>query len=114
MKVKISQVRASGGGGRSSLWRQIQADIFDKEICTVAADEGAAFGAALMAAVGTGGFHSLEQACQQAIRLANFTEPDPVNVPRYREYYEIYRALYGALKPSFDKVTDIVKFATQL
>ena len=113
MKVSTSQVRASGGGGRSGLWRQIQADIFNKEICTVAADEGAAFGAALMAAVGTGGFGSLEQACQQAIRLTNFTAPKSENVPRYQDYYEIYRALYGALKPNFDRVTEVVKKAAE-
>ena len=108
MKVPVQQVRASGGGGRSALWRQIQADIFGSEICTVAADEGAAFGAALMAAVGTGGFPTIEEACQQSIRLTNFTQPISGNVKRYQEYYEIYRSLYSALKPSFDKVTGIV------
>ena len=61
MRVTVTQVRASGGGGRSALWRQIQADIFGKEICTVVADEGAAFGAALMAAVGAGNFSSVEE-----------------------------------------------------
>lgn len=109
MNVAVTQVRASGGGGRSPLWRQIQADVFDKEICTVAADEGAAFGAALMAAVGAGGFSSVEQACTQAIRLTNQTVPIPENVKRYREFYQVYRSLYGALKPSFDRVTEIVE-----
>lgn len=108
MGVPVTQVRASGGGGRSALWRQIQADIFDTEICTVATDEGAAFGAALMAAVGTGEFESVEQACSQAISLTNFTQPIGENRDRYREYYEIYRSLYQALKLSFDKVTTIV------
>jgi xylulokinase len=108
MGVLVTQVRASGGGGRSWLWRQIQADIFDKEICTVATDEGAAFGAALLAAAGTGGFASVEQACREAISLTNFTQPIPENRKRYREYYEIYRSLYGALKPNFDKVTAVV------
>jgi len=105
MRVPVTQVRASGGGGRSALWRQIQADIFGKEICTVAADEGAAFGAALMAAVGTGGFASVEQACAQSIQLANHTRPIEENAKRYADYYEVYRSLYGALKPSFDRVT---------
>ncbi len=105
MKVAVTQVRASGGGGRSGLWRQIQADIFNKEICTVAADEGAAFGAALLAAVGAGGFPSVEQACSQSIRLTNQTQPIEENARRYSEYYNVYRSLYGALKPSFDTVT---------
>jgi xylulokinase len=108
MGVPVTQVRASGGGGRSVLWRQIQADIFGTEICTVAADEGAAFGAALMAAVGTGGFSSVEQACSTSISLTNFTQPIPTNRNRYQEYYGIYRSLYLALKPSFDKVTAVV------
>jgi xylulokinase len=105
MQVAVTQVRASGGGGRSPLWRQIQADVFGKEICTVAADEGAAFGAALMAAVGAGGFSSVEEACAQSIRLTNHTQPNAENVRRYAAYYEVYRSLYGALKPSFDRVT---------
>ena len=100
-----TQVRASGGGGRSPLWRQIQADIFDKELCTVAADEGAAFGAALVAAVGAGGFGSVEEACAQSIRLTNQTHPIIENVKRHADYYDVYRSLYGALKPSFDTVT---------
>ena len=108
MGVPVSQVRASGGGGRSALWRQIQADIFDTEICTVATDEGAAFGAALLAAVGAGGFKSVDQACSESINLTNFTQPIPENQTRYREYYEIYRSLYSALKPDFDRVTAIV------
>jgi xylulokinase len=105
MRVPVTQVRASGGGGRSALWRQIQSDIFGKEICTVAADEGAAFGAALVAAVGAGEFGSVEQACSQSIRLTNHTRPIAENVKRYAEYYQVYRSLYSALKPSFDTVT---------
>jgi xylulokinase len=108
MGVPVTQVRASGGGGRSSLWRQIQADIFDTEICTVATDEGAAFGAALLAAVGAGGFTSVEQACSESISLTNFTQPKAANRISYQEYYQIYRSLYLALKPSFDKVTAVV------
>ncbi|MEW5979088.1 MAG: xylulokinase [Acidobacteriota bacterium] len=109
MQVPVKQVRASGGGGRSALWRQIQADIFDTEICTVAADEGAAFGAAILAAVGTGAFDSVQEACNQAIQLTNFTSPNPANRRRYRDYYEIYRSLYGTLKSSFDRVTEVVR-----
>jgi xylulokinase len=108
MGVPVSQVRASGGGGRSPLWRQIQADIFDTEICTVATDEGAAFGAALLAAVGAGAFSSVEQACNASISLTNSTQPISAHRNLYREYYGIYRSLYPALKPSFDRVTSFV------
>jgi xylulokinase len=109
MEVPVTQVRASGGGGKSLLWRQIQADIFDTPICTVATDEGAAFGAAIMAAVGCGAFGTVAEACRKAISLTNFTNPIPGNRDRYQEYYQIYKSLYGALKPYYDQVTGIVQ-----
>lgn len=109
MDVPVAQVRASGGGGKSALWRQIQADIFDTPICTVAADEGAAFGAAIMAAVGCGAFSTVAEACRQAISLTNFTNPIPENRARYQQFYQVYRSLYGALKPYYDQVTGIVQ-----
>ena len=56
-------------------------------------------------AVGAGGFGSVEEACTQSIRLTNQTRPITENVKRYAEYYDVYRSLYGALKPSFDTVT---------
>ncbi|HBO44734.1 MAG TPA: xylulokinase, partial [Planctomycetaceae bacterium] len=67
--VPIRQIRASGGGGRSTLWRQIQADVFGREVVTINTDEGAAFGVALLAAVGAGEFKSVEEACRATIRV---------------------------------------------
>jgi len=59
----------------------------------------------LVAAVGCGGFGSVEEACTQSIQLTNQTHPISANAKRYAEYYGVYRSLYGALKPSFDTVT---------
>ena len=54
--VPVRQIRASGGGSRSPLWRQIQADVFGRKVVTVGSEEGAAYGVALLAAVGRGLF----------------------------------------------------------
>jgi xylulokinase len=91
--VPIEQVRASGGGARSLLWRQIQADVFGTELVLVNVTEGAAFGAAL--------FANVEQAVEQTISITDRTAPIPENVQVYQKLYPVYRSLYPALKPAF-------------
>jgi len=98
---KIEQVRVSGGGARSALWRQILADIFDCELVTVNTSEGAALGAALLAAVGAGAYPDVETACQQAIHITGSDRPNPPSVNAYAQVYPAYRALYPALRPTF-------------
>jgi xylulokinase len=105
--LSIEQVRASGGGARSSLWRQILADVFNAEIVTVNVTEGAAYGAALLAGVGAGVYDSVSAACAAAIQLTGQTEPGPV-VPIYADYYPHYRALYPALAPEFAAIAEVV------
>ena len=100
---KISQVRVTGGGARSPLWRQILADVFGAEIVTVNTLEGAAYGAALLAAAGAGAFFSVEAACEATIQVTSTTEPGE-NQAVYAERYPLYRALYPALKPTFEAV----------
>ena len=96
----ISQVRVTGGGARSPLWRQILADVFGAEIVTVNAEEGAAYGAALLAATGLGAFGSVESACDGTIQVIGSTSPgDDQEV--YERLYPMYRDLYPALKPTF-------------
>jgi xylulokinase len=75
--VKIAQVRLSGGGARSPLWRQMQADVYGKTCATINTDEGPAYGAALLAAVGTGRFDSVPQACAAAIKVTRTVRPAP-------------------------------------
>ena len=101
LKIPIKEIRASGGGGRSKLWRQMQADIFNAEVVTIDIDEGSAFGAALLAGVGAGIYSSVEEACNATIRVTTKTSPHPQNVRLYKEYYEVYRSLYPALKDRF-------------
>ena len=99
----IKQVRASGGGVKSPLWRQILADVLQAEIVSINTTEGAAYGAAILAAVGTGAFASVEDACQQLIQVTGRTEPG-ANTAVYDEIYPLYRDLYPALKSTFHKL----------
>lgn len=106
--LNISQVRASGGGARSELWRQILSDVFNSEIALVNITEGAAFGAALLAGVGAGVYPTVEEACAQTIRITD-SVTQGANVGIYEEYYQVYRGLYPALKDSFAQVSAIAQ-----
>lgn len=101
---QIRQVRVSGGGAKSPLWRQILADIFDCELVTVNTTEGAAYGAALLAAVGAGNFADVETACAAAIQVTGSTLPAAEQAKAYGNVYSIYRELYPALTSSFKKI----------
>jgi xylulokinase len=106
--LEIKQVRASGGGARSELWRQMQADIFGHELALINVTEGAAYGAALLAGVGAGIYKDVMEACRTAIHVVEKTTPIAENVAIYGDYYPIYRSLYPALKPGFDQVSAVV------
>jgi xylulokinase len=96
------QVRASGGGTASALWRQILADVLEAEIVTVSTTEGAAYGAALLAATGAGWFASVDQAVDACVRATPVAAPGP-DAAAYREHHAAYRALYPALAPLFPR-----------
>jgi xylulokinase len=101
---EIHQVRASGGGTKGALWRQILASVLEAELVKVNTTEGAAFGAALLAGVGAGAWPDVPSACAAAVRITGSTPPDPSQVEAYRKAYPLYRDLYPALKPGFDKI----------
>ena len=101
LNVSIGNVRASGGGARSEVWRQIQADVFGFSLSTLSVDEGPALGAALLAGVGTGVYSSIEEACSAVVKVAGTTPVIRENAELYARQYEIYRGLYPALKSSF-------------
>ncbi|MEM7116823.1 MAG: xylulokinase [Chloroflexota bacterium] len=98
--TNITQIRASGGGTRSQLWRQILADVLEADIVTVNTTEGAAYGAAILAAVGVGTFASVEAACKQLIQVTSHTLPTAKTAVYYKSYQQ-YQQLYPALKWSF-------------
>jgi xylulokinase len=93
------QIRASGGGTASPVWRQILADVLGAEIATVDTTEGAAFGAALLGATGAGWFGSVEAATDAVVHATPVAAPGP-DAPAYAELHAIYRGLYPALAPA--------------
>ncbi len=98
MNVPVHVIRLGGGGARSPLWRQIQADIYEHEVEVVAADEGAAYGAALLAGVGARIWPDVDTACKEAIKVGARIPANPGNAPVLRERYASYRRIYPALK----------------
>lgn len=101
MGFSVTEVRASGGGAKSRLWLQMQADIFNANIVTMNMEEGPAAGAAIMAAVGAGHFRDTAEGCGAWLRPVQTVEPIPENVSRYNAYFSSYRALYQNLKTAF-------------
>jgi xylulokinase len=104
----IDQVRVSGGGARSTLWRQILSNVLDCELVTVNTTEGAAYGAALLAGVGAGTWPDVDAACDATIKIVDRVAPQVDQVEQYRGYYDVFGQLYGILKPTFDQLTSLV------
>jgi xylulokinase len=96
--LPLERLRVTGGGGRSALWRRICADVLERPVVTLAADEGPAFGAALIAGVAVGLYPSLPDACGAIVRPRDEVTPDPATAAAYREQYALYRAAYPALR----------------
>ncbi|MDI1243207.1 MAG: xylulokinase [bacterium] len=93
----INEIRLGGGGASSPLWRQVQADVYGQPVSTLVADEGAAYGAALLAGVGTGAWPSVEAAVGATIRIDETVEPNPDNSAVLEKNYQRFRSLYPAL-----------------
>jgi xylulokinase len=98
MGVPVTAVRLGGGGARSKVWRQIQADVYGQEVDRLQTDEGAAYGAALLAGVGATIWPSVEAACDAVVRVAERTAPDAAATRVMDQQYRAYRALYPALR----------------
>jgi xylulokinase len=96
--IPVTAIRLGGGGARGALWRRIQAGIYGKAVEVLVAEEGGAFGCALMAGVGAGHWKNLDEACAQAIQVAERIEPDADDVAAYKTGYARWRKLYPALR----------------
>ncbi|MDZ4770359.1 MAG: FGGY-family carbohydrate kinase, partial [Chloroflexota bacterium] len=99
----VREVRISGGGAKSAIWRQIMADILGAPLSTTNSTEGAAFGAALLAAVGAGLYPDVPSACRASIHTGETIAPG-VHADAYADAYDNYGALYPALKEMFTRI----------
>ncbi|HEX8684996.1 MAG TPA: FGGY-family carbohydrate kinase, partial [Pyrinomonadaceae bacterium] len=98
MGVPVESIRLGGGGARSALWRQIQADVYGRAVELVEADEGAAYGAALLAGVGAGAWGTVEEAAASTVRVRERVAPDAETARLMGERYEAFQKLYPALR----------------
>jgi xylulokinase len=105
LDVPVRQIRASGGGSRNPLWRQIQADVFGRSVATINTEEGPAYGVALLAAVGAGAFDDIRQACAATIKVVQQTRVQPRAKRRYDQAFPLYQQLYRSLKNEFPRIT---------
>ncbi|HAF15601.1 MAG TPA: xylulokinase [Blastocatellia bacterium] len=103
MNVPVETIRLGGGGARAPLWRQIQADVYGRAVEILAAEEGAAYGAALLAGVGGGVWSSVDEACGETIRIATRVEPQSEVSAFMNARYAMFRELYPALRSLSDK-----------
>lgn len=101
MGVSMDSMLACGGGGSSPLWRQMLADVYNLTVATVASKEGPALGAMILAGVGAGLYPSVQDACRAVIRISAQQNPVMENHEQYETFYQIYRALYPALRKNF-------------
>lgn len=109
MNIPATEIRLSGGGGRSPFWRQVQADIYGVKSVTTNSVEGPAYGVALLAAAGTGAYKSVVEACNATIKLVTRTNPNAKNRKTYDAAYPVYQQLYRSLKDDFRSIAGLVQ-----
>jgi len=107
MGVPVEQIRVSGGGSKSQLWRQLQADIFGQPACTINAEQGPAYGVALLAATGAGEFSSVEEACKATISVTSETAVNGEARHFYDRGFPLYQQLYRSLKDDFRAISKL-------
>ncbi len=107
MEVPVSCVRLGGYGAHSALWQQIQADIYGHTVETVRVEEGAAYGAAILAAVSAGAWPSIDEACSRLVQVTGTVHPDPVISKKLNRQYQAYRTVYAALRKIYTGLADL-------
>lgn len=105
LQVPVRQIRASGGGSRSPLWRQIQADVFGQKAVTINAEQGPGYGVALLAAVGAGAYKSIEEACSATIKVVQDTPTNRKAKNAYDKAFPVFQQLYRSLQQDFKAIS---------
>lgn len=108
MNIPVREIRLSGGGARSTFWKQMQADIYGQSVCTINAEEGPAYGVALLAAAGTGAFKDVVEACKATISVVSKTAAKATAKKTYNAAYPQYQQLYRSLKEDFAAIHKLV------
>ena len=106
MHIPVREIRLSGGGARSAFWRQMQADIYGRKVVTINAEEGPAYGVALLAAAGTGAYRDVVEACGATIHITSSTPANTKSRKIYNQAYPQYGQLYQSLKSDFTAIAD--------
>ncbi|QDT93378.1 xylulokinase [Gimesia algae] len=101
LNIPVREIRLSGGGARSPFWRQIQADIYGQKVVTINAEEGPAYGVALLAAAGTGAYKDVVEACSATIRVQESASVNSKDKNVYNQAFPLYQKLYSSLKSDF-------------
>lgn len=107
LAVPVSQIRATGGGAHSEVWRSIQADAFGRSVHTINCEEGPAYGVALLAGVGAKVFANVEEACAANIHVVGETKCSKENVEYYNRAFPLWKSFYPSLKQSFRQIAKL-------
>jgi xylulokinase len=105
--VDIPEIRSLGGGARSRLWKQIEADVTKRPVLTTRQPDAATLGAAILAGVGLGRYVSAQEAAEEMVQIDETFEPRSENFGLYDETYSIYKQAYEALCPVFDSLSEV-------
>ena len=108
MNIPVKEIRLSGGGARSQFWKQMQADIYGQQVVTINAEEGPAYGVALLAAAGTGAYKDVVEACKATISVVTKTKASAKEKKTYNAAYPVYQQLYRSLKDDFETIQTLV------
>lgn len=109
MKIPVKEIRLSGGGARSEFWRQLQADIYGQHVVTINAEEGPAYGVALLAAAGTGAYKDVVEACDATISVASRTKTKAKARKAYDAAHAVYQQLYRSLKGDYRAINRLLE-----
>lgn len=107
MNINVNDMMACGGGGTSPLWRQMLADLYACDVKTVASKEGPALGVGILALTGSGVYSSVQEACANIIKTDKVQAPINDNIPKYEQYYQLYREIYPAVKEQCQKLASL-------
>jgi len=109
MNIPVREIRLSGGGARSEFWKQMQADIYGQPVVTINAEEGPAYGVALLAAAGTGAYKNVVEACHATISVVTKTNAQAAAKKIYNAAYPVYQQLYRSLKNDFQTIQELIQ-----